>query len=116
MRGHSRSSQREKVKQARAIADAALGDAAHRDYRSEPIIKAVPRDESHLVHPADESIQVLTVREAAVRVGLSSNELERHGGDKRGEVADGGVDHRHPPQRGRAADRPLADAARVARL
>jgi hypothetical protein len=77
VRGHSRSSQREKVKQARAIADAALGDATHRDYRSEPTIKAVPRDESHLVHPADESIQVLTVREAAIRVGLSSNELER---------------------------------------
>jgi hypothetical protein len=72
----SRSSQRRKVEQARAIVDQALGDVSQRDgprmaSKYMPITKPTKP-----VQPKSEPIGVLTLRESAVRLGLSTDEME----------------------------------------
>jgi argonaute-like protein implicated in RNA metabolism and viral defense len=80
----SQSNQHRKVEQARAVVAQALGDAARRDGPQAaatyvPITKPPEPDQLK-----NEAIGVLTLREAATRLGISTGEME--GMVKRGAV------------------------------
>jgi excisionase family DNA binding protein len=77
MRGRSgQSSQGEKVRRAREIARAALGDQARLDQPH--AAKYVPRAEPPQPEPRpSEAIYVLTKGEAAARLGITTTEVER---------------------------------------
>jgi hypothetical protein len=71
----SRSGQHDKVEQARAIVAQALGDAARRD--APQATKFVPTtNPTEAVQVRSEAIAVLTMREAATRLGISTAEME----------------------------------------
>ncbi len=73
----SRSGQHEKVEQARAVVAQALGEAARRDG---PCVAAtyIPITKSpEPTQRKSEAIGVLTVREAATRLGITTGEVER---------------------------------------
>jgi hypothetical protein len=70
-----RSNQHDKVQRARAVAAQALGDAARRD--GPQAVKFVPTTKSpEPTQPKSEAIGVLTLREAATRLGISTGEME----------------------------------------
>lgn len=72
----STSGQRHKVEQARAVVAQALGDAARRD-GPETSTKFVPLAKPPVpVQRKDESIGVLTIHEAATRLGITTGEME----------------------------------------
>ncbi len=75
------------------------GDAARRD---EPQAeKFVPTTKaSEPPQPKSEAIGVLTMREAATRLGISTSEMEAMVERGDGEVADGGVDDDGADERG----------------
>jgi argonaute-like protein implicated in RNA metabolism and viral defense len=69
------SGQRRKVEQARAVVAQALGDAARRD--GPQAAKFVPTTKApETAQPKSEAIGVLTAREAATRLGISTSEME----------------------------------------
>jgi excisionase family DNA binding protein len=71
----SRSNQHDKVQRARAVVAQALGDAARRD--GPQVEKFVPTTKApEPPQPKNEAIGVLTVREAATRLGISISEME----------------------------------------
>src|SRR5207249_2923937 len=73
---HSTSGQRRKVGEARRVVQQALGDAARRD-GLEKSTKFVPLAKPpEPVQRKDESIGVLTIHEAATRLGISTDEME----------------------------------------
>jgi excisionase family DNA binding protein len=72
----SRSGQHRKVKEARAVVDQALGDASRRD-APQVVAKYTPMTRpTEPVQTRSEAIAVLTVKEAAVRLGISTSEIE----------------------------------------
>ncbi len=71
----SSSGQHRKVEQARAVVAQALGDAARRD--APQVMKFVPTTKaSEPPQPNSEAIGVLTLKEAATRLGISTGEME----------------------------------------
>ena len=70
----SQSSQRDKVRRAREIVDAALDDAARRDQPQ--VEKYVPKP-TEPVQVKSEAIGVLTIGEVATRLDISRAEVER---------------------------------------
>jgi hypothetical protein len=79
----SKSGQRQKVEQSRAIVAQALGDAARRD--GPQVAKFVPTAKAaEPTQPMNEAIGVLTLREAATRLEISTGEMEAM--VRRGEV------------------------------
>jgi hypothetical protein len=71
----SQSGQHRKVEQARAVVAQALGDAARRD--GPQVAKFVPTTNApEPQQPRSEAIAVLTLREAATRLGISTSEME----------------------------------------
>jgi hypothetical protein len=71
----SRSNQHQKVEHARAVINQALGGAVRRDGPPGP--KYVPTTKpTEPVQVTSEAIAVLTLKEAAVRVGMSTREME----------------------------------------
>ena len=75
MRGRSQLNQHSKVERARAVVAQALGDAERRD--GPEATKFVPTTEPpEPTQPKSEAIGVLTVREAATRLGISTSEME----------------------------------------
>ena len=88
----SRSGQHRKVMEARAVAGLALGDAARRD-GPHVAAKYVPTTKpAEPIHAKSEAIGVLTLREAAVRLGVTTGELEGMVTARDRPVADGGMD------------------------
>lgn len=73
----SRSGQQDKVRKAREVVKAALGESARRDHPEQRTPNAVLPAYGKPIQPAkNESVLVLTMREAAVRLGISTGELE----------------------------------------
>jgi hypothetical protein len=71
----SRSGQRRKVAEAKRVVQLALGDAARRD--APQATKFVPTtDPPKHVQVRSEAIAVLTMQEAATRLGISEGEVE----------------------------------------
>jgi hypothetical protein len=71
----SRSGQRRKVEEAKRVVQLALGDAARRDQPQ--VAKYVPTAKApEPAQPKSEAIDVLTLREAATRLGISTSEME----------------------------------------
>jgi excisionase family DNA binding protein len=71
----STSSQRRKVEEARAVVAQALGDSVRRD--APRVAKFVPTTEPpQHVQGRSEAIAVLTMREVATRLGISTDEME----------------------------------------
>jgi argonaute-like protein implicated in RNA metabolism and viral defense len=82
MRG-GRSNQHDKVQRARAVVAQAVGDAARRD--GFQVAEFVPTTKAPKPpQPKNEAIGVLTLREAATRLGITTDEMEAM--VKRGEV------------------------------
>ncbi len=76
MMRRSKSDQRHKVEIARAVVAQALGDAARRDEPPQ-VAKFVPTpNASEPPQPGSEAIGVLTLKEAATRLGISTSEME----------------------------------------
>lgn len=76
MRGR-RSNQHEKVEQARAVVAQALGDATRKDGPHQAPEKYVPVTKQHEpVQVKSEAIGVLTMKEAATRLGITTSEME----------------------------------------
>ena len=70
-----KSGQRQIVEQARAVVAQALGDAARRD--GPEVMKFEPTAEpAEPIQVKDESVLVLTIHEAATRLGISTSEME----------------------------------------
>jgi hypothetical protein len=71
----SRSDQRRKVEEARRVVQQALGDAARSD--APQTTKFVPTTKApEPPQPRSEAIGVLTLREAATRLGITTSEME----------------------------------------
>ena len=70
----SRSNQHDKVQRARAVVAQALGDAARRG--APRATKFVPTTPPERVQVRSEAIAVLTMQEAATRLGISRGEVE----------------------------------------
>jgi argonaute-like protein implicated in RNA metabolism and viral defense len=73
----STSGQRHKVEQARAVVAQALGDAARRDGPQVAAIYVPFTKPPEPTKSKNEAIGVVTLREAATRLGISTDELER---------------------------------------
>jgi excisionase family DNA binding protein len=71
----SRSGQHEKVQRARAVVAQALGDAARRDQLQVRKFAAIAKP-GERVEVKMEAIPVLTISEAATRLGITKDELE----------------------------------------
>jgi excisionase family DNA binding protein len=71
----SRSGQRDKVLRARAIVDEALGGAARRD-APQATRFVPPTNQPEQVQARSEAIAVLTMQEAATRLGIGRGEVE----------------------------------------
>ncbi len=71
----SRSNQHEKVEHARAVIDQPLGDAVRRGVPPAAKYVLTPK-RTEPVHVKSEAIAALTLKEAAVRVGMSTSEME----------------------------------------
>jgi hypothetical protein len=70
-----RSGQRRKVEEAKRVVQLALGDATRRD--APQAVKFVPTAEPiEPIQVKDASVLVLTLREAATRLGISTAEME----------------------------------------
>jgi hypothetical protein len=76
MPGRSKSGQRRKVQQARAIVAQALGDAARRDGPQMTAAYVPITKPPEPTQPKSDGIGVLTLREAATRLGITTSELE----------------------------------------
>jgi hypothetical protein len=74
MRG-SRSNQHNKVERARAVVAQALGDAVRRDAPQAAKFMPTIKLQEH-VQVRSEAIAVLTLKEAALRLGITTGELE----------------------------------------
>lgn len=76
MRGRSQSNQHRKVEQARGVGAQALGGAARRDGPQVASMYVPIANPPQPIQPKSEGIGVLTLREASVRLEISTGEME----------------------------------------